>query len=113
MTDVVAVVHVCVHGSMKQLTLKRLGDGRFSCTGETSEPNDRSAMAAPRRARASRNFSFAPKDVFALCNLSVGINPAENRAATADLPIIHDDKSAEIRDPIMVINDERTAGLNR
>src|SRR6266487_610883 len=113
MTDVVAVEHVCVHGSMKQLTLKRLGDSRFSCTGETSEPNDRSAMAAPRRARSSRNFSFAPKNVFALCNLSIGVDAAENRTASADLSVVNENKSAEIRNMIVIVNHERTAGLNR
>jgi hypothetical protein len=61
----------------------------------------------------SGDFALGPKNILTLCNLSVGINAAENRAAAADLPIVYDNKSPEIWDSIMIINDKRAASLNR
>src|SRR5205809_874974 len=113
MSDVVAIEHVCVHGAMKQLALKRLRNGRFSSAGETGQPNHCSTMATPHRTLVSGNFALGPKNIFTLCNLSVGINAAENRAATADLPIVYDDKSPEIWNSVMIINDKWAASLNR
>src|SRR6266496_2754617 len=94
MPDVVTVQYVCVHGTMEQLAFERLGNRRFSSAGKAGQPNDRSAMAASHRALASGNFSLGPKDVFALCSFSVGIN------------------TAEIRDMIMIVDYERPARLN-
>ena len=70
-------------------------------------------MTAPRRTSASRNFPFAPKNVFALCNLSIGVDTAENGTASTNLPVINENKSAEIRNTIVIVDHERTAGLNR
>src|SRR6266508_5004903 len=112
MPDVVTIQHVCMHGTMEQLALERLGNGRFPRPREAGQPNDCSAMADAHYAFASGNFSFGPKNVFALRSFSVGIDAAENRAATADPPIVHDNKSAQIRDAIMVVDDEWAASLN-
>src|SRR4029450_5842407 len=112
MPDVVTIQHVCVHGTTEQLALDRLGNGRFSRAGETGQPNDRSAMAAPHRTFASRNLSLGPKNIFALRSLSVGINAAEDRATTTDFPVVHDNKSTEIRDAIMIVNNQWTTGLD-
>src|SRR6266566_1603217 len=112
MPDVVTVQYVCVHGTMEQLALERLGNRRFSSAGKAGQPNDRSAMAASHRALASGNFSLGPKDVFALCSFSVGINTAENRTSAADPSIVHDNEPAEIRNMIMIVDYERPARLN-
>src|SRR4029453_7856106 len=113
MPDVVTVQHVCVHGTMEQLALERLSNGRFSSSGKAGQPNNRTAMAAAHRTLARSNLSLGPKDILALRSFSVGINAAENRAATADPPVVHDNKSAQIWDAIMIINkrsEERRVG---
>ena len=69
-------------------------------------------MSAPQRTFAGRNFSLAPKNVLALCHTAIGVNTAGNRAAAADFIVVHDDKPAEIRDTIMIVNHERPACFN-
>src|SRR5438046_10154012 len=96
MSDVVAIEHVCVHGAMKQLALERLRNGRFSSAGETGQPNHCSAMTASHRTLLSGDFALGPTNIFTFCNLSVGVNAADNRAAAADLPIVYDTNSPEL-----------------
>ena len=70
-------------------------------------------MPASYGTMAGCNFSFSPKDIFTLCNLPVGIDAAENGTSSTNLPIISNYKSAEIRDAVMIVDHEWTAGLNR
>src|SRR5205823_8585322 len=70
-------------------------------------------MTAAHCPCARRNFSLSPEDVLALCDGPVRINAAENRAATADLPVVYDNEATEIRNTLVVINNEWAAGLNR
>ena len=69
-------------------------------------------MTAPHCARASGNFSLGPEDVFALGDSSICVHAAEDRTATADLPVIDNDKAAEIRNAVVIVDNERTARLN-
>src|SRR5207247_10528278 len=70
-------------------------------------------MTAAHCPCARRNFFLSPEDVLALCDGPVRINAAENRAATADLPVVYDNEATEIRNTLVVINNEWAAGLNR
>src|SRR5918996_2723495 len=112
MPDVVTIQDIGMHGALEQLSLECLGNGRFSSTGEPGQPKDRSAMTASQCALAGGNFSLGPKNILALGSFPVGINTAENRAATADPSVVHDNKSAEIRDAIMIVDNEWAPGLN-
>src|SRR5207245_6443057 len=96
----------------QKLALQPLPACRFSSAGHTGEPNYRAAISAPQRTFAGRNFSLAPKNVLALCHTAIGVNTAGNRAAAADFIVVHDDKPAEIRDTIMIVNHERPACFN-
>src|ERR1700746_2918911 len=102
-----------MHGALEQLALKRLRNCRFPSAGQPGEPHNRAAMPAAYGTMAGGNFSFGPKNVFALCNLPVGIDAAENDTSSANLVVIDDCKSAEIRDAVMIVDHEWTAGLNR
>ena len=112
MPDVVAVEHIRMHAAMEQVALERLRESRFAGARKPGEPNDRPAMITPQRARTRRNFSLGPKNILALCDLPVGINAAENRAAAADFSIVHNNEPAKIRDAIMVVHYQWPAGLN-
>src|SRR5437660_4913444 len=70
-------------------------------------------MSAAHSAFPGGNFPLAPKNVLALCDTTVRINTAENRATTADFALFHDDEPAQIRDALMIIDHERSACLNR
>src|SRR5438128_5858665 len=70
-------------------------------------------MAGPHCAFTGRNFSLDPEDIFALCDGSICVNAAENRAATADLSVVDDNKPTQIRNAIVVVDNKRSAGLNR
>jgi hypothetical protein len=69
-------------------------------------------MTCPHCAFPSCNFFLCPEDILALCDGSICVNAAENRAAAADFSIINDHKSAKIWDAIVIIDDERPARLN-
>src|SRR4029077_5677643 len=112
-SDVVAVEDIGVHAAMVQVAFERLCNGRLPSAGKSRQPDNCSSMTAPQCARAGRNFSFGPENIFALCDGSVCINAAGNRAAAADLSVIADNKAAQIRNAIMVIDDEWPTGLNR
>ena len=59
------------------------------------------------------NLFLGPENIFALCDGSICVNAAENRAAAADFSIINDHKSAKIWHAIVIIDDEWAARLNR
>ena len=112
MADVVPVEHVGMHAAMEQVALDRLRESRFPGARKAREPNDRTVMTTPPGTLTCRNFSLCPENIFALCNLPVGINPSENCAAAADFSLFHNDESPEVRDAIMVIHDQGSARLN-
>src|ERR1700741_2079745 len=69
-------------------------------------------MAGPHRAFARRNFPLGPKDVFAFCDGSICVNAAKNRAAAADFTVIYDNKAAQIRNAVVIVDDEWCARLD-
>src|SRR4029077_5509650 len=111
--DVVAIEDISVHAAMVQVAFECLCNGRLPSAGKSRQPDNRSSMTAPHCARVRCNFSLGPENIFALCDGSVCINAAGNRAAAADLSVIDDNKPAQIRNAIMVIDDEGPTGLNR
>src|SRR5213592_3722776 len=74
--------------------------------------NQITAPRWPIRTARSRAviFSSVPK-IFLLFDGSIGINATENRAATADLVVVDDNKASQIRNPVVIIYDEWRAGL--
>src|SRR5439155_3607413 len=101
-----------MHAALNQVAFESLCDGRLAGARKPSQPNHRSPMTAAHCPCARRNFSLRPEDVLALCDGPVRINAAENRAATADLSVVYDNKAAEIRNTLVVVNHEWAAGLN-
>src|SRR5205807_476436 len=95
----------------EEFSLERLRNCRFSCTGQTGEPDYSAAMTGSGRSRFRRDFSFYPKNIFALRDRAIGINAAENCAAAANLAIIRDDKASKLRNAIMIVDHQRTARL--
>src|SRR5438270_10681006 len=70
-------------------------------------------MPDPRRSRLGRDFAFYPENILALGDGAIGVNTAENCPATANLSVIDNHKAPERRNPIVVVDHQRTARLNR
>ena len=70
-------------------------------------------MTAPHCPGAGRYFPLGPENILALCDGAIRINAAENCSTTTDLSVIYDHKPPEIPNAIVVVDDERCAGLNR
>ncbi len=79
--------------------------------GEPGQPDDRAAVAVLGRARLRGDCAFAPEDVLTLGLEAGGVSAAKNDPAAADPAIIHDHETAETRDAIMVVHDQRAARL--
>src|SRR5439155_13277805 len=88
------------------------GDCRFPRARQSSEPNDRAAMARSRRSRSCCDLSFDPKNIFALRNRAIGIDAAKNCPASANLSVINNHKASEGGDPIIIVDHQRAARLN-
>src|SRR5260370_38781440 len=69
-------------------------------------------MTAPHCPGAGRYFPLGPENILALCDGAIRINAAENRSTTTDLSVIYDHKPPEIRNAIVVVDDEWCAGLD-
>ena len=103
-----------MHAASEQFAFERLRDCRFSRARQSSEPNHRAPVSQSRRASSRCNLLFDPEDVFALrCRVPVGVNAAEDRAATANLAAVRDDESTQLRIAIVIVDHERAARLNR
>src|SRR6266513_794927 len=112
MPNVVTVENVRMHTAKEQLAFELLSNGRFAGPRKASQPNNCPPMAAPNCSRVGSNFSFGPKDIFAFCNGAIRINAAENRSATTDLPVIYNNKPSEVRNAIVIVEDEWSTGLD-
>src|SRR5437667_9441368 len=97
---------------MEQIAFERLRNRRFPGAGKSGQPDDCSPMAGSQRPFLGCNLFLGPENIFALCDGSVRIHAAENRAATADFSIINDHKSAKTWNAIVIIDDEWPARLN-
>ena len=69
-------------------------------------------MTAPHCPGVGRYFPLGPKDILAFCNGAIRVNAAENCSATTDLPVVYDDKPAKVRNPVVVIDNEWSTGLD-
>src|SRR5207248_10618611 len=63
-------------------------------------------MAAPHCSRVGGNFSLGPKDIFAFCNGAIRVDAAENRSANTNLAVVDDDKTSEVRNAVVVVDDK-------
>ena len=112
MADVVAIENVGVHSRTKS--------SRSSACAMVDFPEPErpvSQTTAPRcpfwAARVCAVISPSLQKMFLLFNRSaIGVNAAENNSAAADHAIIDDNKTAQRRNAIMVIQDEWRARLN-
>src|SRR5207237_1122217 len=100
--NVVSVQHVSLHTAREEFSLNCLGDCRLPRARQSSEPNDRAAMAGSRRSRSCCDLSFDPKNIFALRNRAIGIDAAKNCPASANLSVINNHKASEGGDPIVI-----------
>src|SRR5215469_3598483 len=69
-------------------------------------------MTAPQGTLASCDFAFCPEDILALCNGAIGVNAPENGSTTTDLAVVYNHKPPEIRNAIVVVDDQSSAGLD-
>src|SRR5437667_5868248 len=97
---------------MEQIAFERLRNGRFPGAGKSGQPDDCSPMAGSQRPFPGCNLFLGPENIFALCDASIRINAAEDRAATADLSVVYDHKAAQTGNAIMIVDDEWRASLN-
>src|SRR5205085_9448208 len=109
MPNVVAVEHVSMHSATEQLPLQGLGDRRFAGTGEAGEPDHRTAMTKLRCPLTRSDFSFGPENIFAFGDGAIGVSAAEHSTARVNLVGMEQDESAEVRHPVMVVEDQRSA----
>src|SRR5437016_8488095 len=70
-------------------------------------------MTSPRCSRLRRDFSFNPENIFALGDGAIRVNPAEDCPAAANLSVVNYHKSSKRWDPIVIVDHQRTARLNR
>src|SRR5215469_5103384 len=112
MPNVIAVEHVGMHAAMEQVAFKRLSDGRFPGARKSSQPNHCSLVTGPDCPFTRGDFSFGPKDILAFCNGAIRVDAAENRSATADLSVVYDDEPSEVRNAVVVVDDEWSTGLD-
>ena len=61
---------------------------------------------------AARDVAFAPIDILRFDLGAIGVSAAEDNAAAGDLSLIDDHEAAQDRIAIMVVHDERAAGLD-
>src|SRR6266852_1438749 len=111
MANVVAIEHISAHAPTEKFALQRLRDCRFSRARQSSEPDHRAAMPAPRCSSVRCDLAFDPENIFTLRNRAVGVNAAGNRAAAANPAVIDNHESPKLRDAIMIIDHERPTGL--
>ena len=111
MPDVVAIQDVRMHCSNKKFALERLCDGGFSRSGKPGQPDDSATMSVLGGARLGVNLPFAPENVFALHCSAIGINAAMNNSAAANHAIVDQDKTAQWRNAIVVIQNDWRARL--
>src|SRR2546423_11743568 len=69
-------------------------------------------MPMLRRARLRIDFSFAPENVLALDRGAIGVDAAVNDSAAAYHSVINQNETPQLRNAIMVIQDNRRPCLN-
>ena len=70
-------------------------------------------MSVLSRARLGSNFPFAPENIFALDGGAIGVNAAVHDSSAADSSIVNQNKTSKWWNAIVIIQDNRCAGLNR
>src|SRR5438105_1055173 len=77
-----------------------------------SQPPSSAISRARRRSARGGDGAFGPENVLRFDFRAVGVNAAENDAAARDLALIDDDEAAHDRVAVVVVENERTAGLD-